>query len=50
VNKGGITDAAGTISQEWLESAYLQKQAGIWKIVFMHSTRVPMLPQENRGK
>ena len=50
VNQGSITDASGTLSQKWLESAFLQKQAGIWKIVFMHSTRVPMLPQENRGK
>jgi ketosteroid isomerase-like protein len=41
VNKGSITDASGTTSQKWLESAFLQKQAGIWKIVFMHSTRVP---------
>jgi hypothetical protein len=42
VNKGSITDASGTLKQNWLESAFLQKQAGIWKIVFMHSTRVPM--------
>jgi len=41
VNQGSITDASGTLSQKWLESAFLQKQAGIWKIVFMHSTRVP---------
>jgi ketosteroid isomerase-like protein len=40
VNKGSITDASGTTNQKWLESAFLQKQAGIWKIVFMHSTRV----------
>jgi len=32
-----------------LESAFLQKQAGIWKIVFMESTRVAMQPQENHG-
>jgi hypothetical protein len=41
VNKGSISDASGTRNQKWLESASLQKQAGIWKIVFMHSTRVP---------
>ena len=42
VNKGSITDASGTtVSQNWLESAFLRKQAGVWKIVFMHSTRVP---------
>jgi ketosteroid isomerase-like protein len=50
INKGSITDASGTINQNWLESAFLQKQAGVWKIVFMHSTRVPMAPQENHGK
>src|SRR5258708_1440222 len=50
VNKGSITDASGTTNQQWLESAFLQKQAGNWKIVFMHSTRVPAMSQENRGK
>jgi ketosteroid isomerase-like protein len=51
VNKGSITDASGTtVNQTWLESAFLQKQAGVWKIVFMHSTRVPMVTQENHGK
>ena len=49
-NKGSITDASGTINQTWLESAFLEKQAGAWKIVFMHSTRVPTQPQENHGK
>jgi ketosteroid isomerase-like protein len=50
VNKGSITDAAGTVNQNWLESAFLQKQAGVWKIVFMHSTRVTMATQENPAK
>jgi hypothetical protein len=50
VNKGSVTDASGTVKQNWLESAVLQKQAGVWKIVFMHSTRVPMENQANRGK
>jgi ketosteroid isomerase-like protein len=50
INKGSITDASGTMNQRWLESAFLQKQAGTWKITFMHSTRVPMVPQENPGK
>ena len=50
INKGSITDASGTISQKWLESAFLQKQAGNWKIVFMHSTRVPVTPQASHGK
>jgi SnoaL-like domain len=26
---------------QWLESAVLEKQDGVWKIVFFHSTRVP---------
>jgi ketosteroid isomerase-like protein len=50
VNKGSIGDAAGTVKQDWLESAFLQKQAGVWKIVFMHSTRVTMATRENPGK
>lgn len=41
VNKGKISDASGTVDQRWLESAVLQKQKGEWKIVFMHSTRMP---------
>jgi len=41
VNKGSISDASGTVNQNWLESAFLEKRAGVWKIVFMHSTRVP---------
>ncbi|MEA2263688.1 MAG: hypothetical protein QOJ51_6513 [Acidobacteriaceae bacterium] len=50
VNKGSITDASGSVNQTWLESAFLEKQAGAWKIVFMHSTRVPVAAQENHGK
>ena len=50
VNKGSIDDASHTMNQNWLESAFLQKEAGIWKIVFMHGTRVPMATQENQGK
>ncbi len=50
VNKGSITDASGTVNQNWLESAFLEKQAGIWKILFMHSTRVPIATQENQRK
>src|SRR5580700_8152103 len=48
VNKGSITDASGRVNQNWLESAFLEKQAGTWKIVFMHSTRVP--PQQSHSK
>ena len=47
VNEGSISDASGRVDQQWLESAFLEKQAGVWKILFMHSTRVPT-PQENR--
>jgi ketosteroid isomerase-like protein len=50
VNKGSITDASGTVNQNWLESAFLEKQAGTWKIVFMHSTRAPIPPQVSHGK
>jgi ketosteroid isomerase-like protein len=50
VNKGSITDASGTVNQNWLESAFLEKQAGTWRIVFMHSTRVPVATQENQRK
>jgi ketosteroid isomerase-like protein len=41
VNRGRITDSSGTTDQSWLESAFLEKQKGAWKIVFLHSTRVP---------
>jgi hypothetical protein len=50
VNKGSISDTSGTVNQTWLESAFLEKQAGTWKIVFMHSTRVPVAAQEKHGK
>jgi hypothetical protein len=39
INRGSITDASGRQPMEWLESAFLQKQNGVWKIVFMHSDR-----------
>jgi ketosteroid isomerase-like protein len=50
VNKGSITDASGTVNQNWLESAFLEKQAGTWRIVFMHSTRVLITTQGNQRK
>jgi len=50
VNRGTITDVSGKHAQQWLESAVLQKQAGTWKILFMHSTRVPPATPENRAK
>jgi ketosteroid isomerase-like protein len=46
VNEGSVADASGRVNQQWLESAFLQKQAGAWKILFVHSTRVPA-PHEN---
>jgi hypothetical protein len=50
VNRGSITDTSGTVNQNWLESAFLEKQAGTWKIVFMHSTRVPTASKDNHDK
>jgi ketosteroid isomerase-like protein len=44
VNKGAVTDESGTKAQSWLESAFLERRGGVWKIVFMHSTRVPAPP------
>jgi len=50
INKGSIGDVSGSASQQWLESAFLEKQAGTWKIVFMHSTRVSVASQLNGSK
>jgi SnoaL-like protein len=47
VNRGSITDTSRTAKQTWMESAFLQKQAGIWKIAFLHGTRVPEAPRQN---
>jgi hypothetical protein len=44
VNKGSVTDESGSRAQSWLESAFLERRGGVWKIVFMHSTRVPAAP------
>jgi ketosteroid isomerase-like protein len=38
VNKGSTTDSTGTKDRTWLESAFMQKTAGSWKILFFHST------------
>jgi hypothetical protein len=40
-NRGSIHDETGTKDLMWLESAFLHKEAGEWKIRFLHSTRVP---------
>jgi ketosteroid isomerase-like protein len=45
VNDGSVTDASGTLHRKWLESAFLKRDAGTWKIAFFHSTRVP--PPQN---
>ena len=50
VNRGSITDASGTVDQSWLESAFLERKAGTWRIVFMHSTRVPAATTKNQRK
>jgi len=43
VNAGAITlpGATAATPAKWLESADLEKQDGVWKIVFFQSTRVP---------
>ena len=41
VNRGSIKDTSGTKDVTWLESAVLQKEKGIWRICFFHSTRGP---------
>lgn len=40
-NRGSLQDETGTKNLMWLESAFLHKEAGVWKIRFFHSTRVP---------
>jgi hypothetical protein len=47
VNDGSIGDASGRVPQQWLESGFLEKQTGTWKVLFMQSTRVPAA-EENR--
>jgi ketosteroid isomerase-like protein len=40
-NEGTQRNAAGsTTERKWLESAFLVKKAGAWKVAFWHSTRV----------
>jgi ketosteroid isomerase-like protein len=40
VNEGSLSDSSSTLPKKWLESAFLEKKAEGWKIVFMHSTPV----------
>jgi ketosteroid isomerase-like protein len=49
VNRGSVTDEKGKATpMEWLESAFLEKQNGTWKILFVQSTRVakPVAPEK----
>lgn len=41
VNRGSLQDATGKKDLSWLESAVLCKSNGVWRIHFLHSTRVP---------
>ncbi len=41
VNRGSVKDASGTKELAWVESAFLEKEAGQWRILFLHSTRMP---------
>jgi ketosteroid isomerase-like protein len=47
INKGRVTDASSTSQQNWLESGVLHKRQDEWKIVFMHSSRMPMKAEAN---
>jgi Domain of unknown function (DUF4440) len=38
-NRGSVRDASGTKQLTWLESAFLEKDAGLWRIHFFESTR-----------
>lgn len=49
INRGSVTNATGKHDQQWLESAVLEKQSGVWKILFMQSTRVPQPAPEGHG-
>ncbi len=40
-NHGSVTTPAGSTQLSWLESAILRRDNGVWKIAFLHSTRVP---------
>ena len=49
VNDGSVQRPnSSPVPTRWLESAILQKQGGIWKIVFFQSTHVPpSIPSQN---
>ncbi len=41
INRGSVQNASGKKDMTWLESAFLRKESGSWRIVFFHSTRAP---------
>jgi hypothetical protein len=43
VNKGRISSGGTSSDQSWLESAFLEKKSGKWKVDFMQSTRIPQV-------
>ena len=47
-SKANVTMGEQEMNYEWLESAVLKKQEGIWKIAFYHSTIVE--PSEEKSK
>ena len=49
VNRGNISGASGSANQNWLESAFLERRAGGWKVVFLHSTRVPVKQEASQS-
>ncbi len=40
-NVGSLDDETGRHPLQWLESANLTREGGVWRILFLHSTRVP---------
>ena len=50
VNKGSSATLPVPPSRIGWNRHFFEKQAGNWKIVFMHSTRVQPPPKENQGK
>ena len=45
-NKAEMTAGEQVMNFDWLESAVLKKQEGVWKIAFYHSTTVEPPPPE----
>ena len=47
-NKAEMTAGEQVMNFDWLESAVLKKQEGVWKIEFYHSTTVEPPPPEEK--